>query len=57
MKKWGQVLKNQSHEMIFEILDELADERLIQKISKARKEYENGGWIPFEQLKNDLSLV
>lgn len=41
---------------ILEVLDELKDERLIQKIDEAMKEYAKGGWIPINKLKKYLGL-
>lgn len=41
---------------ILEVLDELKDTRLIQKISEGRGEYAKDGWIPLSNLKNDLGL-
>lgn len=41
---------------LLELLDELKDERLMQEIARGRKEYQKGGWVPFEKLKRDLSL-
>ncbi len=41
---------------LMELLDELKDERLLQRVAEGRKEYKKEGWIPFEKLKKDLSL-
>lgn len=41
---------------ILEVVDELKNERLIQKISEARKEYAKGGWVSVSHLRKDLGL-
>ncbi|MEK6682591.1 MAG: hypothetical protein AABY79_11580 [Nitrospirota bacterium] len=35
---------------LLEILDELKDDRLIEEIARARKEYDEGKWAPAERL-------
>jgi len=36
---------------LLEMLEELKDKALMQEIGQGRKEYEEGGWVPANQLK------
>ena len=40
---------------LLEIMDELKDKTLVQKVAQGRKEYQQGGWVPVSRLKKQLS--
>ena len=39
---------------LLEILEELKDKNLFQEIAEARKEYQKGGWVSVDRLKESL---
>ena len=41
---------------IAEILDELADPKLLKQIAEGRESYRKGHWTPFENLAKKLKL-
>lgn len=41
---------------ILEVLEELKDKRLIEEIARARKEYEEGPFVPAERLFKKLGF-